>query len=259
VSRPTSRASSNTASPHYSYAFYADPAMASQFDAARFGGPIGALLAETQAHVLAEFAQITPGMTALDVGTGTGRAALTLAAGGARVTAVDASREMLRVARERALLQRLPVVFTPADAHALPFHDGAFDVAVSLRVLMHTPDWRQCVSELCRVASRAVIIDYPALGSVAALQSASRRIAAFWGARVEAYRVFSDRVVRAELARHGFVVRQSHRQFVLPIALHKGIGSRRLTESVEAGLRTVGLLNLVGSPVTVLAERCASL
>jgi 2-polyprenyl-3-methyl-5-hydroxy-6-metoxy-1,4-benzoquinol methylase len=257
VSRPTPRASS-TASAHYSYALYADAAMASQFDAARFGGPIGALLAETQARVLTDFAQVMPGMSVLDVGTGTGRAALTLAAAGARVTGVDASCEMLRVARERALLQPHPIMFTPADAHALPFHDGSFDVAVSLRVLMHTPDWRRCVAELCRIASRAVIIDYPALGSVAALQSGARRVAALMGARVEAYRVFSDRTIRKELARHGFVVQRTHRQFVLPIALHKRLGSRRLTDSVEAGLRSIGLLNLVGSPVTVLAVRCVS-
>ena len=32
---------------HYSYEMYADPAMAASFDAARFGGPIGALVAES--------------------------------------------------------------------------------------------------------------------------------------------------------------------------------------------------------------------
>ena len=42
-------------SDHYSYAVYADPAMAGRFDAARFGGPIGTLLAETQERVLVEF------------------------------------------------------------------------------------------------------------------------------------------------------------------------------------------------------------
>ena len=40
--------------------------------------------------------------------------------------------------------------------------DRSFDLAVSLRVLMHTPDWRQCVAELCRVARRRVIVDFPA-------------------------------------------------------------------------------------------------
>ena len=48
---------------------------------------------------------------------------------------------------------------------------------------------------------------------------------------------------------------RTHRQFVLPIALHKRLGSRRLTERVEGGLAALGLLTAAGSPVTVLAER----
>ena len=40
---------------HYSYATYADPHMAETFEAARFGGPIGRLLAETQEQVIAGF------------------------------------------------------------------------------------------------------------------------------------------------------------------------------------------------------------
>ena len=48
---------------------------------------------------------------------------------------------------------------------------------------------------------------------------------------------------------------RTHRQFVLPIAFHKRLGSRALTERVEGGLETIGLLRLAGSPVTVLAER----
>ena len=255
----TRRGEPGTASAtHYSYELYADAAMAAGFDAARFGGPIGALLAETQARVLRDFVAVTSETTVLDVGTGTGRAALTLSAAGARVTGVDASSEMLRVARERASVERLNVTFAPADAHALPFPDRSFDVAVSLRVLMHTPDWRLCVRELCRVARHAVVLDYPARRSAASLQAAARKVAEQCGARVEAYRVFSDRSVRREVARHGFEVRRVHRQFVLPIALHKRVGSRELTERVEHRLAALGLLRLLGSPVTVLAERCAS-
>jgi SAM-dependent methyltransferase len=255
----TRRGEPGTASAtHYSYELYADPAMAAGFDAARFGGPIGTLLAEAQANVLREFARVTRETTVLDVGTGTGRAALTLAAAGARVTGVDASAEMLRVARERAATGRLEVTFAPADAHALPFPDRSFDVAVSLRVLMHTPDWRRCVGELCRVARTAVVLDYPARRSAASLQAAARYAAARCGMRVEAYRVLSDRSVGRELARHGFAVRKVHRQFVLPIALHKRLGSRGTTARVERALEAVGLRRVFGSPVTLLAERCAS-
>ena len=240
---------------HYSYTTYADPAMADRFEQVRFGGPIGALLAESQERVLVEFVGPLEGRTVLDVGTGTGRAALALAAHGGTVTGVDASTEMLRVARQRAEARRLGVVFTPGDAHALPFDAQAFDVAVCLRVLMHTPDWARCVAELCRVARHRVVLDYPALLSAAALQSGARRVAAAFGAGVEAYRVLPARAVRRELARHGFRVLAVHRQFVLPIALHKRLGSRAATERIEAGLARTGLLRLLGSPVTVMAER----
>jgi hypothetical protein len=51
-------------------------------------------------------------------------------------------------------------------------------------------------------------------------------------------------------------VDRAHRQFVLPIALHKAIGSRAFTVGVETVLARIGLLRLVGSPVTVVAVRC---
>ncbi len=80
---------------HYSYRLYADPAMADRFDAMRFSGPIGTLLAEEQDRVIASFLGPLAGRTVLDVGTGTGRAAIGLARRGARVTGLDASAEML--------------------------------------------------------------------------------------------------------------------------------------------------------------------
>jgi len=80
-------------------------------------------------------------------------------------------------------------------------------------------------------------------------------VAARFGVRVEAYRVLPLRAVRRELARHGFHVTAVHRQFVLPIALHKRIGSRAITEGTERVLARAGLLRMLGSPVTLLAER----
>lgn len=240
---------------HYSYTVYADPAMADQFDRARFSGPIGELLAATQAAVLRDYAGADGGGSVLDVGTGTGRAALVLAEAGARVTAVDASAEMLRVAQARATARGVPVVFEIGDAHHLACETGSFDTVVSLRVLMHTPDWRQCVAEACRVARTRVIVDYPAAASVAALQAAARHLAHRLGAQTEPYRVFSDRQIRAEFERHGFRITRSHRQFVLPIALHKRLNSGAITAGVEGALAAVGLLRLAGSPVTILAQR----
>lgn len=243
---------------HYSYSVYADPAMAESFEELRFSGPIGELLARTQETVIAGYLALLQGRTILDVGTGTGRAAIALARRGAVVTGIDASAEMLAVARRRAEAAGTQVTFQQGDAHGVAFSDRAFDSVVCLRVLMHTPDWRQSLGELCRVANSRVVFDYPALISAAALQAGARRIAHAAGARVEAYRVFSDRSIRSELGAHGFRIVETHRQFVLPIALHKRFNSAQATERTERVLAGLGLRWLLGSPVTVLAERCAS-
>ena len=243
---------------HYSYQLYADAGMAEAFDGMRFSGPIGRLVAESQERVIIDFLDPVAGLRVLDVGTGTGRGAIVLALRGAAVTGVDASAEMLAVARRRAEAAGVTVDFVQGDAHGLACDDRSFDVVVCLRVLMHTPDWRQSLGELCRVARERVLFDYPALMSAAALQSAGRHLANLAGGRTEAYRVFADRAVRSTLRANGFEIRQIDRQFVLPIALHKRMGSAGITRTVEAGFRKTGLNWLLGSPVTVVAERCAS-
>jgi ubiquinone/menaquinone biosynthesis C-methylase UbiE len=242
---------------HYSYAAYADPAMAQSFENRRFGGPIGEYVAKSQARVLANMVGRIQDRSIVDVGTGAGRAAILMARGGARVTAVDASEQMLEVARQRAADERLKIKFVRGDAHALQFTDRAFDVAICLRVLMHAPDWRRCLGELCRIAERLVIFDYPAAMSVALLESVSRRVVHTLGARTEAYRVISDRAIRQALRQSNFQVRSVHRQFVMPIQFHRAIGSRKFTIWSEDVLDRVGLLKRLGSPVTVVAERCA--
>lgn len=240
---------------HYSYAVYADPSTAESFDDRRFSGPIGELVASEQARVLTEFIGEIKDQSVLDVGTGTGRAAMLMARRGARVTAVDASHQMLSIAQRRAIAENVPVTFAPGDAHQLVFDDRAFDVAISLRVLMHAVDWPRAVAELCRVADRLVILDYPSATSFAAIQAGTRRLTHALGARTEPYRVLSDGAVSRELKKSGFRIRAVHRQFFLPIALHKAIGSRRFSTRLEAVFHRLGLVHLFGTPVTVVAER----
>ena len=244
---------------HYSYSAYADPAMARTFDRRRFSGPIGELVAKSQARVLANMVGRIQDREVLDVGTGTGRAAFILALGGANVTAVDASEEMLAIARQRAAEQSLTNIrFQRGDAHALDFADRSFDAVVSFRMLMHTPQWKRCVAELCRVAERLVIVDYPSATSVALFESLARRVTHAMGANTEPYQVFTHGAITEAFDRNGFRIRSVHRQFVLPIALHKAIGSRRFTRATERVLDRAGLLKPFGSPVTLVAERCVS-
>jgi len=232
--------------------------MAERFDEMRFSGPIGRLIADTQEAQIAAFLAPLAGRRVLDVGTGTGRAAIALARRGAVVTGIDASAEMLQVAERRARDAGVSVTFARGDVHRLQIDDRSVDAAVCLRVLMHTPDWRASLAELCRVAQSRVVFDYPSLTSVAALQAVTRRVGHVFNPSVEAYRVFSSGAVARALSRSGYRIAGVHRQFVLPIAVHKRLGSAAWTRRIEGAMASVGLLRLFGSPITVVAERCES-
>src|SRR5437764_346742 len=79
------------------------------------------------------------GLAVLDLGCGTGRHSLWLAAGGAVVTAVDFSEGMLTEARRKPGAES--VRFLVHDLHEpLPFADGTFDRVVSGLVLEHLGD-----------------------------------------------------------------------------------------------------------------------
>ena len=169
------------------------------------------------------------------------------------MTAVDASEEMLAVARQRAAEQLMTTIkFQRGDAHALDFADRSFDAVVSLRVLMHTPQWRRCVAELCRVAERLVIVDYPVGDERRAARVADAARDARGRREDRAVpRVHASRSIAEAFDRNGFRIRSVHRQFVLPIALHKAIGSRAVhRRSTERAARSRRPAQPFGSPVT---------
>jgi ubiquinone/menaquinone biosynthesis C-methylase UbiE len=99
------------------------------------------------------------GLTVLDLGCGTGRHALWLAAAGAAVTAIDFSAGMLAEARRKP--EAAAVRFLTHDLHQpLPFSAGSFHLVVSGLVLEHLSDLGEFFGEAHRVlrtGGRAVV------------------------------------------------------------------------------------------------------
>src|SRR5690349_10371870 len=89
----------------------------------------------------------------VDVGCGTGNAALLAAARGARVTGVDPAPRLLEVARERAQARRLDATFAVGHAAALPLGDGEADVVLSVFGVIFAPDPPAAAAELARVTA----------------------------------------------------------------------------------------------------------
>ncbi len=96
---------------------------------------------------------------ALDVGCGAGALALALAPLVREVVGVDRVPELLALARERAPEN---ATFVEADATHLPYGEGEFDLAGTLRTLHHVPRPELVAAELARVTKvggRVLVID----------------------------------------------------------------------------------------------------
>jgi ubiquinone/menaquinone biosynthesis C-methylase UbiE len=70
---------------------------------------------------------------------------------GCRIIAVDVSREMLNVARQRAAKLSMAVSFLLADAAALPFSEHSFDTVVSSLSTCTFPNPVRALQEMARV------------------------------------------------------------------------------------------------------------
>lgn len=98
----------------------------------------------------------------LDLGCGTGLLLERLSARypATRLVGVDASHEMLTVARRKGIDG---VGLVAGDVAALPFADGQFDLVVSSSVLHFAGDWKRAVADCARVVrpgGRVVIADW---------------------------------------------------------------------------------------------------
>src|SRR5271163_1403498 len=85
---------------------------------------------------LVEMLPLIPPGLALDVAAGTGRHAMPLARAGFRVVAADYAAAAMRIMRDSASAQNLPIHPVLADLEAgLPFAPGSFDAVVNTNFL----------------------------------------------------------------------------------------------------------------------------
>ncbi len=105
-------------------------------------------------ETLCEALDLRAGETVLDVAAGNGNASLAAARRFADVTSTDYVPALLEKGRARARADGLTIAFREADAEALPFTDGSFDVAMSTFGVMFTPEHARAASELMRVTRK---------------------------------------------------------------------------------------------------------
>ncbi len=120
-------------------------------------------------EALVNYAQPQAGMKVLDLASGTGEPAITLASrigAAGHVTALDLSADLLAIAAERARQRGFTNVTTQqADAQHLPFANNQFDLATCRFGVMFFPDVERALRDLHRVLRPGARACFAAWGS----------------------------------------------------------------------------------------------
>jgi ubiquinone/menaquinone biosynthesis C-methylase UbiE len=168
---------------------------------------------------LCEALDVRSGQSVLDVAAGNGNASLAAARRWCDVVATDYVPALLERARERAAAERLDIAFREADAEALPFDDGSFDVVVSIFGVMFTPDQDRAAAEMSRVCRRGGKIglaNWTPDGFIGQLfKTIGKHVSpppgakspALWGTRARIAELFEPRASSIESALRNFVFR----------------------------------------------------
>lgn len=168
-------------------------------------------------RILAEACGIGEGDRVLDVAAGSGNAAIPAALMGARVVACDLTPELLDAGRRQAAGLGVDIEWREADAEALPFGDGHFDVVLSCVGVMFAPRHQVSADELlrvCRPGGTIGLVSWTPDGFIGQMLATTGPYVPppppgalpppLWGSEEHLLRLFGDRVEEFE-ARRGTV------------------------------------------------------
>ena len=170
--------------------------------------------------VLVEACRIRPGQRVLDVAAGTGNTAIRAAEAGALVVASDLVPEHFAAGRREARDRGVELEWVQADAQALPFADGEFDVVTSSVGAIFAPDQQAVADELVRVCRPGGAIGminftpdglagefFACLARHAPPPPPGARSPVLWGSEPHVRALFGDRLATLSLTRSSYVER----------------------------------------------------
>jgi ubiquinone/menaquinone biosynthesis C-methylase UbiE len=157
--------------------------------------------------ILVEACQVAPGDRVLDIGAGTGNAAIPAALAGGDVVASDLTPELLQAGEQLAAKRGASLRWQQADAEALPFGDDEFDRVMSCVGVMFAPNHQASADELVRVTrpnGTISLINWTPEGFIGQMFMAMKPYAPppppgaqpppLWGSEEHVRELFGDRV-----------------------------------------------------------------
>lgn len=163
---------------------------------------------------------ISAGQRVLDVAAGTGNTAIRAAEAGANVVASDLTPELFEAGSREATTRGVELEWMEADAEALPFDDGEFDVVTSSFGAMFAPDHQKVADELlrvCRPGGTIGMMNFTPEGLAADFFRVFAPYApppppgapppVLWGSEEHVRELFGDRVDPLQMTRREYVER----------------------------------------------------
>lgn len=172
------------------------------------------------------------GARVLEVGAGSGRDSLELAARGAEPVTLDYTLEALRIVQKLARRSGTAIDLVCADCTRMPFRDGAFAVVFHQGLMEHFRDPGPLLGENRRVlaAGGHLLVDVPQRWHLYTVMKHILIAVDRWFAGWETE--YSIGELERLVERHGFAVRHRYGDWMVP-----GLGYR----SVRYALRKVGV------------------
>jgi 2-polyprenyl-3-methyl-5-hydroxy-6-metoxy-1,4-benzoquinol methylase len=235
----------------------ADIGTSSEDYASRFTGSVGRWFVETQTRITLSLLRALPvGASVLDVGGGHAQIAPPLIEAGYEVTV--AGSDPVCAARLKPWLDNGRCRFEVADLQALPYPDRSFEAVVCLRLLAHSVSWTGLIRELCRVADRSVVIDYPSRRSINLVGEYFFSVKKNLELNTRRFLTFTPAEIARAFTSQGFIIGATEPQFLWPMVLHRLTNRAGLSNAAELPGRLLGLTRRYGSPVLLRADRPSS-
>ncbi|MDQ3209199.1 MAG: class I SAM-dependent methyltransferase [Gemmatimonadota bacterium] len=232
----------------------ADIGTSSDDYARRFRGAVGRWFLETQTRLTLELLRELPaGASVLDVGGGHAQIAPQLIEAGYEITVVGS--DPVCAARLAPWTASGRCRFEVANLLSLPYANRSFDAVVCFRLLPHSVSWKALIGELCRVARRSVILDFPSTRSANLFSSPLFQLKRAIELNTREFILFNPSEINSAFRRNGFIVRKNRPQFLLPMVMHRWANQSVLSRVAETSGRLLGLTRWFGSPIIIRADR----
>lgn len=171
-------------------------------------------------ELLAQACGVSTGQRVLDVAAGTGNTAIRAAEAGAEVVASDLTPENFDAGRREAEARGMEFEWLEADAEALPFADGEFDVVTSSFGAIFAPNHQAVADEMvrvCRPGGTLGMLNFTPEGLISDFFGALAPYMpppppgalppALWGSEQHVRQLFGDRLESLEMTRGHYVER----------------------------------------------------